>query len=293
MPRSASADAAMRECVLGAAAENSSPARGGRQRRQVVRQFALALAASALAVLSAWAAPSPQVAADGGHAAGTVSRHIDFSGYRWSVKRSDGKPIGPGPNIFSDSVENAWVDGAGRLHLRLTYRDGVWHCAEVVSERSFGYGSYHLTVESDLAELPEQVVLGFFTWSEDPRYHHREMDIEFIRPPAGKTGNAQYTVQPHEEPGQVEYWVWGPGNHPSVHTIHWTADEVRFRSNRGADRLAQWRYTNRQGIPLPGDETPRINLWLLDSLSTVEGQTVEVVISRFEYERGAGQFGGR
>ncbi len=34
--------------------------------------------------------------------------------------------VGPGPNVFSDSPENVWVDAAGQLHMRITARDGQW-----------------------------------------------------------------------------------------------------------------------------------------------------------------------
>src|SRR5947209_5357603 len=68
------------------------------------------------------------------------ARTLQFSGYDWVVKASDHR-VGPGPNYFSDSDENISVDAQGRLHLRLTQRDGRWHCAEVISAQSFGYGT--------------------------------------------------------------------------------------------------------------------------------------------------------
>lgn len=37
------------------------------------------------------------------------SRLIGFGGYDWCVKRSNRK-VGPGPNYFSDSTNNVWVD---------------------------------------------------------------------------------------------------------------------------------------------------------------------------------------
>lgn len=49
-------------------------------------------------------------------------RTIIFAGHQWGVK--DGFH-GPGPNEFSDSAENVWVDGAGSLHLKITNRAGL------------------------------------------------------------------------------------------------------------------------------------------------------------------------
>jgi len=37
-------------------------------------------------------------------------REIEFSGYKWFVKGSGDWKAGPGPNYFSDSEENAWID---------------------------------------------------------------------------------------------------------------------------------------------------------------------------------------
>ena len=70
-------------------------------------------------------------------------RWIGFSGYDWWVKASSGtNQLGPGPNYFSDNTNNVWTDAQGWLHLRITNRSNQWQCAEIVSARTFGYGSY-------------------------------------------------------------------------------------------------------------------------------------------------------
>jgi hypothetical protein len=69
----------------------------------------------------------------------SASKSVRFSGYDWRVKSGSAEP---GPNTFSDGEENVRVDSDGRLHLRITYRDGRWYCAEVVNQRSLGYGTY-------------------------------------------------------------------------------------------------------------------------------------------------------
>ena len=62
-------------------------------------------------------------------------RWLSFSGYDWWVKTSAGL-VGPGPNYFSDSTDNVWLDGQGQLHLRITNRSNQWQCAEIVSART-------------------------------------------------------------------------------------------------------------------------------------------------------------
>jgi len=54
---------------------------------------------------------------------------IQFSDYTWGVKQSADR-FDPGPNYWSASVDNIWVDGDG-MHLHI-YHDGTkWTCPEV------------------------------------------------------------------------------------------------------------------------------------------------------------------
>ena len=119
-------------------------------------------------------------------AAATVERvdssvcWISFSGYDWWAKDSPGL-IGPGPNCFSDSNNNVWLDDQGRLHLRITNRSNQCQCAEVVTKPTFGYGSYRFELDSAVSGLNPSVVLGLFTWSDDPAYTHRVIDVDCDR----------------------------------------------------------------------------------------------------------------
>src|SRR5207247_1216386 len=40
-------------------------------------------------------------------------RRFDFSGYNWWVKSSTSQ-VGPGPNYFSNSTNNVWLDASNR-----------------------------------------------------------------------------------------------------------------------------------------------------------------------------------
>ena len=48
-----------------------------------------------------------------------VDRIVEFSGYKWIVKESHLQKIGPGPNFFSNSEQNVWVDQFDELHLKV------------------------------------------------------------------------------------------------------------------------------------------------------------------------------
>lgn len=217
------------------------------------------------------------------------TRTISWSGYTWWVKSSQ-EPVGPGPNWFSDSPRNVWVDRQGRLHLRITYQNGRWHCAEVVCTRSLGYGTYRFYVVSPVANMDPHVVLGLFTWSDDPAYANREIDIEFATWGEGASSlNAQYVVQPATS-GRLHRFQMDRRISSSVHEFTWLADSVSFLSVRGSkpspstpsDVIQQWKFAG-EDIPQRGDENPRINLWLVQGKPPQNGKEAEVVISRFEF----------
>lgn len=212
-------------------------------------------------------------------------RTITFSGYTWQVKESR-QPVGPGPNLFSADVRNMEVDRAGRLHLRITRRGEVWQCAEVVNTRSLGYGTYRFTIETNVAPLDPNVVVGLFTWSNAPEYAHREIDIEFAQWGIPTAPNAQYVVQPFV-PGRYHRFTIPPGTGPTVHSFLWLPNRVHFvsRKGRNPDRgtvLGEWTYAG-EGIPRRGDENPRMNLWLMRGLPPQDGREVEVIVSRFQF----------
>src|SRR4029453_2522245 len=130
-------------------------------------------------------------------------RTVEFSGYTWQVKSSE-EGVGPGPNYFSDSPDNVWVDSSGLLHLKLTYLKGRWYCAELINTQSLGLGRYSFQLGSPVSDLDPNVVLGLFTWSDYPAYNNREIDIESSRGAnADAVTNGRYVVQPYRRTGNL------------------------------------------------------------------------------------------
>jgi hypothetical protein len=217
-------------------------------------------------------------------------RRLRFSGYEWVVKSGD-RRVGPGPNYFSDSGENVEVDAEGRLHLRVTRRDGRWLCAEVVSAQSFGYGTYRFYLDGAVDDLDPQLVLGMFTWNDDPAYHHREIDIEISRWGRADNENGQFVVQPYTRRGNVERFQVPAGVQSSTHSFTWTPESVHSRSLKGHNPAASepgaiiHQHTFTQDIPRAGGENARINLWLFGGRPSADGKEAEVIISRFEFVR--------
>ena len=223
-----------------------------------------------------------------GTSAPAYNRTIDFSGYTWQVKTSSGR-VGPGPNYFSDSPNNVWVDSAG-LHLKITRSGNRWYCAEVICNSSPGFGAYRFYLGSAVDALDPKVVLGLFTWSDEQAYNNRELDIEFSRWGVVNNQNAQYVVQPYDAPGNL-YRFNEPAGYPhTTHRFQWLSDRVAFLSLKGwyvtppdpSYIINQNTFTN--GIPPTGGlVAPRMNLWLYQSKAPTNRQPVEVIINKFEF----------
>lgn len=214
-------------------------------------------------------------------------RTINFSGYSWVVKESDVVNVAPGPNYFSDNEEDVFVDEDGRLHLKISYRDGKWYSSEVINTESFGYGTYRLTIGQVLS-LDYNVVLGFFTWddaaSED---NHREIDVEISQWGDPNNDNAQFVVQPYILPGNMFRFEISEEVSGSRHEIEWAEDEIAFTSidvsnPEAEDSIASWVYTG-SSIPSAENETVRINLWLVDGQPPSDSSAVEVIFESFEF----------
>ena len=218
-------------------------------------------------------------------------RPLSFSGYDWWVKDSPGL-VGPGPNHFSESTSNVWLDASGRLHLRITNRSNQWQCAEVVTQRTFGYGSYRFELDSPVDALNPNAVLGLFTWSDNAAYAHREIDIECSRwGDSSDANNAQFVVQPWDSSGHLVRYAVPNGQDRSTHLFVWEPNQIRYQSLRGSyapspaitNRIYDWAFTDASAVPQTGDENVRINLWLVNGNPPVGNTEVEVIIRSFEF----------
>ena len=211
---------------------------------------------------------------------------FEFAAGDWLVKASDA-PVGPGPNRFSGSTDNVWVDGQGRLHLRITFRDGRWYCAEVISRRIVGYGVYQFTLDTPPG-LDPNIVFGAFTWTEGAR-DNREIDaleIGRLGRPADGT-NAQYVVQPWDQPGHL-LRLNLPDARPTTYVMRWEPNRVVFQSYLGEDaveslKINEWAFGGASPAAGSVDTNFRFNLWLYNQPPS-DGSEAEVVVKSFRYE---------
>jgi hypothetical protein len=216
-------------------------------------------------------------------------RFVNFSGYDWWVKSPAGL-AGPGPNYFSDATNNVSVDTNGWLHLRITHRTNAWQCAEIVSARTFGQGNYRFEVNSPIDSLNQNVTLGLFTWSDDPMFTDREIDVEGGRwgNPAD-TDNAQFVVQPFGTVNHLLRYRVPPGLTDTTHLFIWETNRIRWQAQSnsysagGTNAFVAYRFDTVTEIPLSGDENVRLNLWLVNGAQPSDFNEVEVIIKSFNF----------
>jgi hypothetical protein len=208
-------------------------------------------------------------------------KKLDFSGYEWLVRETEGSPAGS-RNQYD--CANAWVDDKGFLHLRITSVPGEtpvrWTSAEVRLVPSLGYGSYRFVV-SDVSRLEPPVVLSISNGSGPTR----EMDIEISRWGALTGKNSQYVVQPFDVAANVVRFLSPPGR--LSYSFDWEPGRIGFRTVRGAgpggnaDLIAAHLFTS--GVPSPGSETLHLNLYIFENKSVRIQHGAEVIIEKFEY----------
>jgi len=209
------------------------------------------------------------------------ARIITFSGYDWEVRQQPSDR--GGPNDYDRA--NAWTDADGALHLQLKERDGHWTSAEVILTRTLGYGTYSFVLR-DTSQLDPAAAIGMLTWDDQGAdQNHRELDIEISQWGDRSVGNAQYVVQPYYVPANVVRFAAPAGR--ATHSFRWEPGRASFSTFSGAGTsmsktpVAAHAFTS--GIPIPGSERVRINLYYFRYAPSPPEKEVEVVIERFQY----------
>ena len=207
---------------------------------------------------------------------------IHFGGYDWIVLDGE-SDRGGGVNPYDSA--NAWTDQKGYLHLRMSFRDGRWTCAEVNLTRSLGYGTYRFVVQ-DSAHLEPSAVLGMYTLDIGGKNGGpNELDVEMSRwgNPTGKNG--QYVVQPFYVPENVTRFAAPAG--VLTHTLRWEPGMASFQTTLGAASSSRAKIINAHvftsEIPVPATETVHIDLFDFHRSGNAEQHPAEAVIEKFEY----------
>ncbi len=239
---------------------------------------------------------------------------LKFSGYDWTIKIHEDQKVGPGPNYFSGHEDDVFFDANGHLHMKIAKHDGKWFSTEIISDKVVGYGTYIFTIEGDMLNIPENIVLGLFTWDNNTFFTdaNSEVDIEFSRWGDVNTNETlKYSVQPlnfgpyyPERTMDIELTEDDLGI--STHSFIWTDTLISWKSWEGSEYgsgrlIGEWtfdlnnpaRVKNEGGnssqaviIPRPGATTnARINFWIAPWIAPAPTDTIdhEVIIRKFKY----------
>jgi hypothetical protein len=218
----------------------------------------------------------------GGESVAKPFKTIQFSGYEWKIRDTLGERNG---SPHDNDPQNVGIDSMGFLHLRIGQRAAKWTCSEVIMARSFGYGTYLVTVQ-DVAHLDPAVVFSIFTWDElGTDQNHREMDIEISRWGDPDDKNAQYIIQPYYIPANVSRFTAPPGL--LTFSLSWEPGKASFDtfhgkvSVTGSHAIAAHLFSS--GVPSPGGESIRMSMCPFEYAKTPLHNEAEVVIERVQY----------
>jgi len=99
------------------------------------------------------------------------------------------------------------------------------------------------------------------------------------------TTNAQYVVQPYYVAANV--WPFAAPADVLTHSLRWEPGRLTARTFRGAasEKAAALvtEHTFTSGVPSPGNEGVRMNLYVFRRSATGLERGAEVVIEKFEY----------
>ncbi len=211
---------------------------------------------------------------------------LQFSGRTWAVKPSIFG--GPGPNNWSDSPDSVFVDGLGRLHLKIReISPGNWVSSQVALVQSLGHGTYEFRLDSDTELFDQNAVVGLFTFANN----FEEIDIELTKFGNPANTNAHFTVQPYTIPGNQANFDLNLNSNLSTHKFTWSPTGIDFLSLQGhqstpsqpSDIISQFNFTGPSNPPANGFERAFINFWLNQGNAPTNGLEHELIISNFAF----------
>ena len=210
-----------------------------------------------------------------------AQRTLQWADESWVVKANPAR-VGPGPNMFSDSTENVFVDPQGRLHLRIVQRSGVWEAAEIISQRSVSYGQFEFAIDG-VPRLDRNAVFGAFTWADAQRVNAEIDMLEIGQFGRSDATNSQFVVQPFDLPNHLRRLSLPVGS-VTRQKMNWSPSQVDFESaTETGSAIDKWSFFGAVPTPASGKINFRFNFWLLDGAAPSDSGTREIVIRDFRY----------
>lgn len=230
-----------------------------------------------LSAIAFFALSSPIFAAK--KPAPTPVRTIQFGGYSWKIK--SGTAMGPGPNNWSNSPADIFVDGGGALHLTVNNTNGTWNSTEVYLPLSLGYGRYEFDIMTRPQDIDHNLVASPFLYQDDTH----ELDVEYSYWADEATYNTAYSAQPSnkKDGSYVTYTTKNP-TLPITAVIDWNPDRIFYATMSQGVVINSCTYSGKKNF-IPGKEAPHINFWQYRGLTPKNGVNSEFVVSEFRFKK--------
>jgi len=208
---------------------------------------------------------------------------ILFKGKQWIIKTCD-TPMGPGPNLFGLHQKNVYINKRGDLILAIQPVKKQWSCAEIISSETIKEGVYEVIINSNIADLKPNIVLGFFIYNEMNPPYYDEIDIEFSTWNIARNCNTQYTIHQANDAKKKAFTI-PSGVFKSTHSIEVTKDSIFVRSKWLLPnfKLQTIQYsTPRPPTIDPSEAHLRVNLWINKSDQQIP-QTTKIKIANISF----------
>ncbi len=213
---------------------------------------------------------------------------LSFSGYTWNVTPTSQQ--NPASNYWN--ANNAYVDGNGWLHLKITKNTSTnhWECAQLQSTTSFGYGTYQWQVEGAIDKLDKNIVFGLFDYSGvDGR---DEIDIEYSRYGNASYANLNYVQFPQQGSSKPtaaysqEFSL--PNGTYTTQRFTRTSSSTNLKTLFGFQSNDTNLYLSKTfSAPTYSISTLKMpilmNLWLFGGNAPSNNQSVEIIIHNFKF----------
>lgn len=209
--------------------------------------------------------------------------------YQVEVKQDmAGGVCGPGNNKFTSNTVS--LANANELTLQYKKVGATWEASEVrvllpQNLMPFSYGTYKFSIKSVSTidsstgrvlapNLSEDLVLGLFTWDDTEDYashenYNHEVDIEISRWGDPNNADAQFVVQPPEDPHYHRFFT-GAGNTYSpggkTYEFTWNPTSISWLSSGGETHSYTTKQALESNLPdyvqcLPANMEVRLNIW--------------------------------
>jgi len=219
---------------------------------------------------------------------------ISFSGHEWEVTDGLGAP-----HASDWAKQNVWVDDQGRLHLKLTYKDGQWRGAQIMTKEKLGFGSYEFQVTGPLDRLDPNVVFGIFNYEghSQTSFATNEIDIEFGKWGYETVQPGSYTIWPStaSQRNRTKPFSFKLKSLDSTHRFRWSRRFVYYQSMQGhrsdsREQFASWWFQPSAGtVQTLIPQQPLnlyINLWAYKGRPPKDGKECEIIVKKFTFTPG-------